>query len=51
MTEEDKQIIREVIGEQIKDGFTSGRIDGDDRHCAWELKTKFWDEGIEKETI
>jgi len=36
------ELDQEVIAEQIKEGFTSGRCDGEDYCIAWELKTNKW---------
>ncbi|KKN55705.1 hypothetical protein LCGC14_0580070 [marine sediment metagenome] len=35
--------VLEEIAEQIKNGYTSGRVDDDNIYTAWELKTNTWD--------
>jgi hypothetical protein len=33
----------EELAKQIKDGYTSGRLDnGEGKHIAWELKVTVW---------
>lgn len=34
----------EKLAEMVRDGYTSGRIDSDKKHIAWELKIEVWNE-------
>ena len=34
--------ILEEIAEQVKKGFTKGRVDSEDIHSAWEIEITTW---------
>jgi len=42
-SEIDETDLEELV-RQIKEGFTSGRLDSDNKHISWELKTEVWED-------